>query len=109
MINFDDLRKNQELTGVIIFIFLVMGTYYFYLFREYKKDKNTFQIKKHQTHQSRHQKVGAHVKTSPKFRTSVGDEASSCKASRWWCGPWRGGKAFITWRRRWDSPWWWQR
>jgi hypothetical protein len=46
MITLDDMRKNQELTGVILIVFIVMTTYYFYLYREYKKDKDTYQVKK---------------------------------------------------------------
>ena len=118
MINFDDLRKNQELTGVIIFIFLVMGTYYFYLFREYKKDKNTFQIKKQialcpdywvlNKHEntpgkqavvecSNPKKVGGCNYISPKdfgsdlyFGDTLEKNVAKCKWSKYCNAPWEG-------------------
>ena len=46
MVNLEDLKKNQELTAVILFVFIIMATYYYYLWREYKKDKDTYQVKK---------------------------------------------------------------
>jgi hypothetical protein len=46
MITSEDINKNYELVLVIVIIFIVMATYYFYLWREYKKETDTYQVKK---------------------------------------------------------------
>ena len=39
-------QQNQELILVILFVFICMGTYYYYLFREYKKTQDALKLAK---------------------------------------------------------------
>lgn len=45
--NLTTIRQNIELLSAITIVFIVMGTYYFYMFREYKKTKTSFEIKRY--------------------------------------------------------------
>lgn len=42
----EQILQNQELIFVILMIFIVMGTYYYYLFREYKKTEEALKKSK---------------------------------------------------------------
>ena len=41
------MRENVELVITLVMVFVVMITYYFYLFREYNKTKQSFQMKRY--------------------------------------------------------------
>ena len=43
---FNIIKDNIELVAVLLFVCLAMGGYYFFLYREYNKTKNTYEAKK---------------------------------------------------------------
>ena len=108
-----DLKQNIELVATIIIVFIVMGTYYFYLYREYKKTKKTFEMKRYTSTCpdywtltdnsnpndtnpvimcSNPKKIGRCNYTEPKDFSSdlYKDDIAKCKWSKYCNAPWEG-------------------
>jgi hypothetical protein len=113
MIKISDLKENAELIIVIFFVCLSMGGYYFYIYREYSKTKNTFEQKRHTgicpdywsiTEDSNpdsekplikcrnDKKIGRCNYTEPQDFSSelYKDDIAKCKWSKYCNAPWEG-------------------
>ena len=43
----EDLNNNLNLIGALVIVFIIMSTYYYYLYNEYRKTKDTYESKRH--------------------------------------------------------------
>jgi hypothetical protein len=43
----EDFKNNLNLIGALVIVFIIMATYYYYLYKEYRKTKDTYESKRH--------------------------------------------------------------